>query len=341
MPRPSRSVSSCSAAPFSWGPAFVEAALADGHTVTLFNRGVTNPALFPHVEKLQGFRNANPEDQNLSALGKRHWDVVVDVWPDDPALVESTAELLKDRTKHYLYISSIGAYDSKDFTQAALAEDAPLAQWEGPQRSYDRGKAECERRLHAIVGEKLTIVRPGPIKGVRDRTPDILGWLRRLQNGKSIIAPGDATDPVEIVDVKDVAEFLVLATDHSLHGTFNLTGRSMSFREFLNGCKSATHSDAELVWIPESFLREQGLAPENLANWLLPFPYWHPQPSSRNFARISSQKAFDVGWETRPFRYTAVDYSEYIASLSNCDFRDTLSSEKQEEVLRRWRNHPH
>jgi 2'-hydroxyisoflavone reductase len=107
----------------------------------------------------------------------------------------------------------------------------------------------------------------------------MLGWLRRLQSAKTVIAPGDGTDSVEIIDVKDVADFLVLAMDHSIFGTFNLTGRAMTFREFLNGCKSATHTDAELIWIPESFLREQGLAPQNLANCFLPFPYWHPQPN--------------------------------------------------------------
>jgi 2'-hydroxyisoflavone reductase len=132
---------------FFLGPAFVEAALADGHTVSLFNRGVTNPELFPYVEKLRGFRSANRDDHTLSALGNRHWDAVIDVWPNDPALAESTAQLLKDRTKHYLYVSSISAYDSKDFTQANLTEDAPLCRWDGPEDSYCRGKAESERRF--------------------------------------------------------------------------------------------------------------------------------------------------------------------------------------------------
>jgi 2'-hydroxyisoflavone reductase len=323
---------------FFLGPAFVDAALADGHTVTLFNRGVTNPELFPFVEKLRGFRSVEIDDQNLSALGRRHWDVVIDVWPHDPALVESAAKLLTDRTKHYLYVSSIGAYNRKNYAQPDLTEDAPIAAWDGPGSSYTRGKAESERRLRAVVGEKLTIVRPGPIKGVRDDTPDILIWLRRLQNAHSVIAPGNGDTSVEIVDVKDVADFLILAIDHSLYGTFNLTGRPMSFREFLDGCKSATHSDAELVWIPETILREQGLAPQDLPNWLLNFPYWEVDPLQRGFAQISSKKAFDAGWETRPFRNTALDYLSYVASLNNYVFQDTLPPSRQEEVLNLWRN---
>ncbi len=321
---------------FFLGPAFAEAALADGHTVTLFNRGVTSPELFPYVEKLRGFRSANIDDQNLSALGQRHWDVVIDVWPHDPALAESAAKLLKNRTQHYLYVSSISAYDTNDFAQPNVTEDAPVVAWDGPADPYSRGKAETERRLRAIIGEKLTIVRPGPIKGPRDDTPDILVWLRRVQERPSIIAPGDGTDTVQIVDVKDVADFLVLAIDRSIYGTFNLTGRSISFRQFLEGCKSATHSTAELVWIPEAFLHEQGLYPQDVSNWFSNFPYWRPGSKRGNFARISSQKAFDAGWETRPFRYTAIDYMEYIASLSHYDFQDTLPASRQDEVLKLW-----
>jgi 2'-hydroxyisoflavone reductase len=241
------------------GPALVEGAVAEGHIVTLFNRGVTNPNLFPHLEKLRGFRSGDADDQDLSALARRHFDVVVDVWPNDPAIVASAAEFLKDRARHYLYVSSVAAYDSKEFAKAGIEENAPLEAWNGPGRKYNRGKAESERRLHAILGERLTIVRPGPIKGNRDTTPDLLTWLIRAQKGGQHIGPGDGSDPVEIVDVKDVARFLVLAIDRSLYGTFNLTGRPMSFREFLDACKAATWSDAQFVWIPQGFLHQHQL----------------------------------------------------------------------------------
>lgn len=82
---------------FFLGPAVVDALLADGHTVTLFNRGVTNPELFPHLEKLRGCRSADTNDQDLSALSHRHFDVVIDVWPNDPDVVAPAAEFLKER----------------------------------------------------------------------------------------------------------------------------------------------------------------------------------------------------------------------------------------------------
>ena len=146
---------------FFLGPALVEAAVAEGHTVTLFNRGMTNPDLFPHLEKLRGFRSSDAGDQDLSSLARRHFDVVVDVWPNDPAIVVPAAELLKDRAPHYLYVSSVAAYDAQQFTRAGIEENAPLEAWDGAGRKYNRGKAESERRLHTILGERLTIVRPG------------------------------------------------------------------------------------------------------------------------------------------------------------------------------------
>lgn len=321
------------------GPAFIEGAIADGHTVTLFNRGVTNPEFFPYVEKLRGFRSATPTDENLSALGTRRWDIVIDIWPHDPAIAESAARFLKDRTTHYLYVSSISAYDSADFSQPNVQENANLSIWTSSDSPYSRGKAETERRLHQIIGERLTIVRPGPIKGIRDDTPDILAWLRRLQAGTPVIAPGDGSDPVQIVDVKDVADFLLLAIDRSIFGTFNLTGRSMPYREFLDQCRSAVHSNAELVWIPEAFLRQQ-MPDANLPNWRF-FSYWRIDTMRPNFSRISSQKAYDAGWLTRPLRYTAIDYLAWVNAIPTGDpaygFKDPLTPDRQESLITEWR----
>jgi 2'-hydroxyisoflavone reductase len=311
---------------FFLGPAVVEAALADGHTVTLFNRGVTNPELFPYVEKLRGFRNANPDDQNLSALGRRHWDVVIDVWPSDPALAESAAKMLAPRTNHYLYVSSIGAYESVN--KPGLEEGHPIQSWSSAKGGYGPDKAESERRLHPIIGQRLTIVRPGPIKGARGQSSELLTWFRRMQNGRSVIAPGDGSDGVEIVDVRDVAEFLILAIDRSIYGVLNLTGRSMAYRELLNACKSATHSDAELVWMPLGYLRTQGISAQD-------FPFLRPGSS---IFRISSEKAYNAGWETRPFRDTAFDELASVTQVPRYPLHDTLPPDKQEEVLKLWRN---
>lgn len=320
------------------GPALVDALIADGHTVTLFNRGVTNPELFPNLERLRGFRSPDERDQDLSSLAHRHFDVIVDVWPNDPALVASAAEFLKERTQHYLFVSSVGAYDAKEFGKPIVTEDAPLEAWEGGGRPYNRNKAESERRLHRILGERLTIVRPGPIKGHRDDTPDLLTWLLRLRQGGEHIAPGDGSDPVELVDVKDVARFLVMAIDSGLYGTFNLTGKTMSFRDFLEACKNAARSDSTLVWIPKEFLDEHGLEPDAaLHTFAGNFPFWLPDPSHQGLYRVSSDKAFRAGWRTRSFEETAFDCLTDFHSLHLMAPSAYLSSEKEKEVLAAWK----
>lgn len=320
------------------GPAIVESAIAAGHTVTLFNRGVTNPSLFPYLEKLKGFRSSDPQDEDLSTLSRRHFDVVVDVWPNDPVMVASAAHFLRDRAGQYLYVSSIAAYDSHEFARAGVDETAPTEPWNSSGRKYNRGKAESERRLHAMLGDRLTIVRPGPIKGTRDSTPDLLTWLLRAQHGGRHIAPGDGSDPVELVDVKDVARFLVMAIDRSLYGTFNLTGREMNFRQFLGACNAATGSDARFVWIPQDFLRQHGLPTDaELNTFAGNFPFWRPDPATRGLYQVSSAKAFKAGWQTRPFEETAQDcLIDYASMALALDWNDYLPPGREKQVLDAW-----
>jgi 2'-hydroxyisoflavone reductase len=319
------------------GPALVEALLADGHKVTILNRGATNPELLPHVEKLRGFRSPDPNDQDLSAVEHRRFDVVVDVWPNDPDVVASAATLLKDRTQHYLFVSSIAAYDHKEFGKpGAITEESPMQPWNEPGRQYNRNKAESERRLHKIIGERLTIVRPGPIKGQRDDGGDLLTWLLRAQDGGDHIGPGDGHTPVELVDVKDVARFLAMAIDKALYGTFNLTGKSISFQEFLEECKRVTHSDANFIWIPQQFLHEHGLESDGVLHTFVGnFPLWLPDPRDQGLYRISSDKAFAAGWKTRPFDETAFDCLSdfYSWRLPRPNY---LTAAREKEVLDAW-----
>jgi 2'-hydroxyisoflavone reductase len=318
------------------GPAFVEAAIASGHIVTLFNRGMTNPDLFSNVEKLRGFRS--PEDLDFSALASRHFDIAIDIWPSDPVVVAAAAEFLAPRVRHYLYVSSIAAYDSANLDRADLDETAPLEPWDGKGREYSRGKAESERRLHAIFGEKLTVVRPGPIKGMRDTQPDLLTWLMRSQSGGRHIGPGSGSDPVELVDVRDVARFLVHAIDRSHYGTFNLTGRPRSFRDFLGACNSAMDSDAEFEWIPQDFLREHGLETDAaLGIFAGNFPLWRPAGTQRGLFQISSEKAFRAGWRTRAFEETAFDCLAFFRSQrETLQWTDYLSADNERAVLSTW-----
>jgi len=322
------------------GPAVVEAALIGGHNVTLFNRGISHSGLFPQLEKLWGFRAVDLRQQNLHSLkGSRRWDAVIDVWPHEPTLAATAATLLKDRTEHYLYVSSIGAYAS--YAQANMNEDAPTQAFNGNEEDYSPAKAESERRLKAIVGSKLTIVRPTGIDGWRNTGPDTLSWLLRAQSGGTHIGPGDGNDPFQHVDVKDVARFLIASVERHLTGTFNLTGHSMSFRDYLAACNEATGSNAEWIWIPRDFLAKEGIADWNH------FIGWRTDPAWKGFAQISSERAFNVGWKPRSFTETASDTLEWYRTPGNkiWDWRDPqqkpwsdpLTPEKEQAVLSAWR----
>jgi 2'-hydroxyisoflavone reductase len=181
-------------------------------------------------------------------------------------------------------------------------------------------------------------VRPGPIKGNRDTTPDLLTWLVRAQNGGKHIGPGDGSDPVEWVDVKDVARFLMLAIERPLYGTFNLTGRPISFREFLDACNSATRSNAQFVWIPQDFLHQHGLETDfALGLFAGNFPHWRPAGTKPGLYQVSSEKAFRAGWQTRTFQETALDCLTYFHSLGETlDWSDYLSADKEKQVLDAW-----
>jgi nucleoside-diphosphate-sugar epimerase len=321
------------------GPAVVDALMADGHTITLFNRGVTSAELFPKLEKLKGFRSSNPNDQDLSALSHRQFDAVIDVWPNDPDIVASAAQFLKDRTQHYLFVSSVGAYDHQYFGKPNLiTEETPLQPWDAPGRPYNRNKAESERRLRKIIGERLTIIRPGAITGHRDDTPGLLTWLLRAQDGGEHIGPGDGKSPLQLVDVKDVARFLALAIAQPLYGTFNTTANSFLFHEFLDACNKATKSQATFTWIPQDFLHEQGLESDAvLHTYVGNFPLWEPDSNYQGLYRVSSAKALAAGWSIRPFAETALDcLGDFYSGQSSRP--NYLTAAREKEVLEAWKH---
>lgn len=321
------------------GPAVVEAGEIAGYRVTLFNRGITNPELFPQHEHIHGFRSIDEKDQGFSQLSGRVWDAAVDVWPSDPTMVSALAEALKDHIGHYLYISSCAVY--KSFEQPGLTESSPVRELHGNGTpNYSDGKAESERRLSRIFGKKLTIVRPCSIDGYRNDGVNLQTWLTRIQRGGPQIVPGAGAEHVQIIDAKDVGRFVIHCIQRALYGVFNLTGESLLFRTFLDNCKSATGSDAEFVWIPEDFLREQDAHFERF------FPLWLSNKGAQGFFQINGDKAINTGFKSRSFQETATDvlqwYRERDGKLPTGNgtaghWLDPLSAEQEEEIIAQWK----
>jgi 2'-hydroxyisoflavone reductase len=276
------------------GRAAVEAALARGHEVTLFNRGETNPELFPEAEHVRGDRT-----RDLELLQGREWDAALDTAGYVPAVVRASAEALADAVGHYTFVSSISVYADQS---TPPSEDAAVEELLDPDdesmESYGARKAACERVVTGAFEEAATIARPGLIVGPHDPTNRFWYWPKRIARGGRVLAPGDPSDPLQFVDVRDLGVFLVRLAEDDRAGTFNATGEIVSFAALLEECLEVTGADAELVWVPSERLLEAGLEP-----WM-GVPLWISAPGWEAANRVPIDRALAAGLTFRPLADT-------------------------------------
>lgn len=281
------------------GPSIVEHALSRGHDVTLFNRGMTRPGLFPDCEKLVGDRQS--EGGDLTALeGSRTWDAVIDVWPQESALVERTARLLSERVDYAYFVSSIAVY--RDFSKPGLTEDAPVH--ENDPGWYGGEKVLAERALEASFPGRSGSARCHAILGPRDDGTAFHYWLRGLARHPEVLAPGSGLDPVQFVDVRDVAAWIVNCVEHQRPGPYNLCGpaRPLTFRAFLETCRAAIGSGAQLTWVDADELRQR-FGVQSFSG----MPLWAPLDEDVGFQQVSAARALAEGFQLRPVSETARD----------------------------------
>ncbi|MGH8187407.1 MAG: NAD-dependent epimerase/dehydratase family protein, partial [Steroidobacteraceae bacterium] len=201
------------------GPHIVRELRAAGHQLTLFNRGKRNPGLFPDVETLIGDRNGQ-----IDALQGRDWDIAVDDTGYFPAQVKASAELLKDHVQHYIYVSSISAY--ADLTPAGIDEDYKVAELKDPAAkeitndNYGGLKAACEQIVEQTYGKRQAVVRPTYIVGPGDGSDRFTYWPVRVARGGQMLAPGTANDPIQFIDVRDLAEFMRVCVAERVEGRY-------------------------------------------------------------------------------------------------------------------------
>ncbi len=308
------------------GRAIVDAALGRGDTVTLFNRGTTNPGLFPGVQTVTGDRTAD-----LSALGGREWDAVIDVACYNPAVARLSAEALADRAGRYVFVSTVSVYASQGTRQAQL-EDAPVAELrpgtEFPE-NYGPNKALCERVIQQVYGDRALIGRPGLITGPHDPTDRVPYWPRRIARGGRVLAPGDPADLVQFIDVRDLAGWLADGCHAGRGGVYNLTGTPLPFGTMLDLCKAATYSDAELTWIPTERLVAAGVDPG------MGIPLWIGEPGYEAFNDVDNSRAVAAGLVCRPVTETIRDTLAWdLARGGPPPGGEGLSAAEEERLLR-------
>jgi 2'-hydroxyisoflavone reductase len=302
----------------------VAAALADGHDVTIFTRGQTNPELFPEVEHLQGNR-----DGALEALRDGTWDGVVDTSGYVPRVVRQSAELLRDRVPRYVFVSSISVY--ADFSDP-VDEASPVAELEDPENeeiaeSDGALKAACERVVEEVYADSSARVRAGLIVGPYDPTDRFTYWPRRVASGGTVLGPGDPDAPVQFVDARDLAAWLVRLALSGPGGTFNATGpaQPLTFAALLERTRAATGSDAEVVWIEEQHVLDAGVQP-----WT-ELPLWLPGNEYAGMARADISRALAAGLSFRPVEQTVADTLAWDCTVDGD--RPTLTHDKERQIL--------
>lgn len=296
------------------GVHLVPAAQAAGFEVTLFTRGKTNPQLFPDVEKLVGDRD--PEvGEGLKALEGRKFDAVIDTSGHVPRHMKASYAILKDNASYYCFVSSLSAYAGHDTVGAD--ETDPLAPLEEESEDY-RGhafgplKALCEAAAQEAFPGRCAIVRPGLIVGPPDKSDRFTYWVARLDRGGEVLAPGDPSDPIMIIDVRDLAEWLVRLAVAAKPGVFNAIGpdRPLTIGELIDTCKKVSGKESTLHWASAEFLAGQGVAP-----WT-DLPVWIPPTEPmRGFHRRSIAAALDAGLTFRPLEDTVKTTLEWWRTL--------------------------
>jgi 2'-hydroxyisoflavone reductase len=315
------------------GPHFVTALRAGGHQLTLFNRGKRNPGLFPDVETLIGDRNGP-----LDALKGREWDVVIDDAGYFPGQVRQSTQLLKDRVKHYIYVSSISAY--ADFMQPGIDEDHPLAPLKDPNASqitndnYGGLKAACEQLVEQTFGARQAVIRPSYIVGPGDGSDRFTYWPVRVARGAEMLAPGTPRDPIQFIDVRDLADFMRLCVERSIAGRFNLCNPpgAVTMGALLETSKRIAKSDATFTWASQPFL-EQHKALESGE-----IPIWSPTTGPEaGAALVSSARAVGQGLRFRDLETTVRDtlaWHNQRPAAQKEKLRAGLTPEREAELLK-------
>lgn len=305
------------------GRAVTDAALAAGHEVTFFNRGRTNPELYPDVERLVGDRA-----EDLSPLGGRTWDAVIDTCGYLPGVVGASAEALAG-TGVYCFVSSISVY--ADFS-VPVDEDSPVAELgdlpadEVTEASYGPLKALSEDAVHEVFDERALVVRPGLIVGPHDPTGRFTYWPHRIARGGEVLAPAPPDRPTQSIDVRDLGAWIVSLCERGAGGVFNATHPGITFGALLETCRTVAGVDADVTWVTPEFL----LAHE-VGQWM-ELPLWLEGTETAYADRVDVSRAVAAGLTFRPLEETVRGTLDAAATTEAAGLRP----EREAELLEAW-----
>ena len=327
------------------GPHQVSSALKRGHRISTFTRGKTKPsvhaALFDQVEQLIGDR-----EDNLTALENRKWDVVIDNSGRNVEWIRKSAELLQANCGIYLYTSSTGVYfpysenGHRESDKVVLKLPEGVDEFMNPSYDYGIMKANSELAAATAFGPDRTIViRPTYMIGPADKTNRFIHWPIRLSKGGEVLVPGKATDKVQYVYVRDVAEWMIRLAEQKKNGVYNAVGpkATQNVHEFVEEAAKAFDTDATFVKIEDyDFLKDNGI--EYIVPWIMPLD------GNQGSAMISNEKAIKNGLQFRPLHDTVKDtYTWWNSSAVTQEERDEVEQSpksilaREQAIIKAWR----
>jgi 2'-hydroxyisoflavone reductase len=311
------------------GRHIVETARWRGHDVTIFNRGRENPSLFSDIERLVGDRNSN-----LSALAGRQFDAVIDPSAYSPEQIDLVLSALKALPKHYTFISSISVYRS---FPAGIQYDEDAHVLPGSD-GYGALKARAEAAIQSAMSGRVAILRPGLIVGPHDPTGRFTYWLRRIDAGGRVLAPGRRDRPIQFIDARDLAEWSVQMAEEQVNTILNAVGpqSTLTMKQFLDQCLESSQRGAQLEWLTD----EQILA-AGIEGWT-ELPLWVAEDDTDvgGIFHADNRRATERGLAFRPLAETirdTLDWSRATGKVKRSPLLvQTLSSGKERATLRRF-----
>lgn len=328
------------------GPHQIAYAISRGHSVTTFTRGKSKPTVhqefFDKVEQLIGDR-----ENDLTALKKGTWDVVIDNSGHKAEWTKNTTAMLKDRVNLYVYTSSTGVYypylerDIGESTKVLTTlpegiEDEEIKM----EYSYGVMKTNSEiETINAFGEDRSLIVRPTYMMGPADKSDRFIYWPIRLSKGGKIMVPGKPKDPVQYIDVRDVAEWTISSIEEKRTGTFNVVGpkEGQTMPEFVRHGQSVFDVKSTFVLVDDyEFLKENGVP--YIVPWIM------PEGDNYGSALVDNQKALEAGLTFRTLEDSIKDTFQWWNSDALTNERRNEFEQKEgsiflqeKEILERWK----
>ena len=310
------------------GRALVTEAARRGHEVTIFHRGNVEPDDLPVVDHVHGDRH-----EDLALVGVRSWDAVVDTHAYFPRDVREAAAALGQVTSRYTLVSTTAVHPDdlpagpteESVTHAPLFDDAV----ELSEQSYGPLKVACEIEASNRFGSRCLIVRPGYLVGPYDPTDRFTWYVRRAASGGQMFAPGPPDAPFQVLDVRDLAGFMLDRIESAATGVYGVVGPSApcTINDVLVAARDAARAETSFVWGEEELLREYG---EQVSGW---FPMWAPHlPSDHTY---DASKAVRAGLRRRPLAETVADTLSWDQQRGKPELKVGLPAEVERELLRR------